>query len=72
MFTSIITFFSNLFGATEKVASAVQQRDAEKNTATMQANAEAATDQQLRDQAEKAIASGNLDEIRKQSADASQ
>jgi hypothetical protein len=66
--TAIFQFISNLFGATGKVAGAVQQRDAEKNTVDQRTNAEAAQIQADRDRARKAINSGDDDDLSKQVA----
>lgn len=68
MITGIIQFFANLFGATAKVAGAVQQRDAEKNTVDQRSNAEAEQIQADRDRARKAINSGDDDDLSKQVA----
>ena len=46
-----------------------QQRDAEKNSAAMQANAAAKTEQTMKDAAAKAIADRNAEEIRRRLAE---
>ena len=46
-----------------------QQRDAEQNSATMQANAAAKTEQTMKDAAAKAIAERNAEEIRRRLAE---
>jgi hypothetical protein len=59
--TSALTFLGNLVG----LGKDVQQ---EKNAPAEQANAQAQTDAQIEAQAEKDVESGNLDQIRKDSA----
>ena len=72
MFTAIITFFSNLFGATKAVSEELTQRDAEENTAPMQANAAAKTDAAIDAKiaaADAAAAKGDLTEAEKLAAE---
>lgn len=69
MFTSIIQFLKNLFGATEAVSKEVTQRDAEKNTPGMQSNAEGQQVQADKAQAAKDIADPKLANLEKDVAE---
>ena len=65
MFAGILAFLKGLFGATQAVSEEVKQRDAENNTPAMQASAAAATQEAAAAQAAKDVASGNLDQERR-------
>lgn len=65
----IWTFLSNLFKATGQVAEATEKRDELLNTPEMQANADAATKEQIRTAATDAVASGDTKSIENQLAD---
>ena len=69
---AFLAFLKSLFGATQAVSEEVKQRDAEKNSAPMQANAAAATDQAIEEKIESDMASGDLTKIQNDQADASQ
>jgi hypothetical protein len=65
----LFSFLSNLFGATKAVAEEVTQRDAEKNTPEMRANAEAAEREKIKGEATAAVADADLEQLRKDLAE---
>lgn len=55
----------NFFGMLMQAFGFARERSAAKNSAEIKANEKAKTDQQIKDDAAKNIAAGNIDQIRK-------
>jgi len=60
-----LALLSSLFRALAEGLGLVRQRDAALNAPEIKANADAAVDQKIKDEAGQAVSSGNLDQIRK-------
>lgn len=66
MISAIITALANGFRAAAEFLGLRREEAARKNTPEMQANAQAKTDERIKDEAADAVASGDLDRIRKE------
>jgi hypothetical protein len=69
MLRTIIEALRNFFGATQSVADLQRQRDAQKNSPEMKANAAAKTRAEIVKDATNAVAADDLDAIRKGAAE---
>lgn len=68
MISSFVDAIKNFLGAVASLLGLMQARDARKNAPDMQRAAQGKTDQQLRDEANQAIAEKDLDAIRRQNS----
>lgn len=60
----MIKLIGNFFGALMELVGLRREQANRANTAEMQANAQARTDAQIKDEAAQTVASGNLDKLR--------